>query len=135
MKTVKIVLGVVAGVVILAVIAAAIFASSFDANRYKSDAVRIVKEKTGRTLSIEGDIGLSFFPKLSLMLGKTMLSEAGREEVFARVDKVQVALEVLPLLTGRVKLERVTLSGNTSPPARWWTKSLSLEAESRGAKS
>ena len=111
MKSVKIVLGVVAGLVVLVVIAAAIFAASFDANRYKGDAIRIVKEKTGRTLSIEGDIGLSFFPRLSLMLGKTTLSESGREAVFARVDKIQVALEVLPLLTGQVKLERVTLSG------------------------
>ena len=135
MKTVKIVLGIVVSVVILAVIAAAIFASSFDANRYKSDAVRIVKEKTGRTLSIEGDIGLSVFPKLSLMLGKTMLSEAGREEVCARVDKVQVALEVLPLLTGRVKLERVTLSGLQAEVVRYKDGRTNIDDLKGGGKS
>lgn len=119
MKSLKIVSGALAGVLVLFVAAAAIFAATFDANRYKSDAIRIVKEKTGRILGIEGDIGLSFFPRLSLVLGKTTLSEAGRDAVFARVEKVQLSLDVLPLLAGKVKLDRVILSGLTADVVRY----------------
>lgn len=119
MKVVKITLGIVAGLAVLLIAAAAIFAATFDANRYKDDAVRIVKEKTGRTLSIEGDIGLSFFPRLSLLLGKTALSDSDGNAGFARVDAVQVGVDVLPLFAGKVKLDRIVLSGLQAEVVRY----------------
>ncbi len=69
--------GLIALAAIIIVIGAvfAYVAATFDPNEYKGDIVELVKEKTGRTLNIEGDIRLTFFPKIGVGLGPTQLSE------------------------------------------------------------
>jgi AsmA protein len=48
--------------VVLVIAAVAIFAATFDPNRYKGEIERLAKEKTGRTLSIKGDIKMASGP-------------------------------------------------------------------------
>ena len=62
MKILKYALYAVVGVVILIVIAIAVAVATFDPNKYKGELARVVKEKTGRTLAVEGKIGVSLFP-------------------------------------------------------------------------
>src|SRR3546814_7000750 len=47
------------GLLGLAIAGAAVFALTFDPNRYKDEIERLAKEKTGRTLSLKGDIKLA----------------------------------------------------------------------------
>lgn len=89
----------------------AYIAATFDPNAYKSDIVRLVKEKTGRTLSIEGDIRLTFFPKIGVSLGRTQLSERDAETEFAGVDDLRVALGLLPLLSKQIVVDEVVVDG------------------------
>jgi AsmA protein len=61
-KPVKYTLLGLGGLLILVIGAAAVFALTFDPNRYKGEIERLAKEKTGRTLSIKGNIRLAFWP-------------------------------------------------------------------------
>jgi AsmA protein len=111
MKILKYTLLGVAALVVLVVIAIVVLAATFDPNKYKADLSRVVKEKTGRNLSIEGTIGLSFYPSIGVAVGKTSLSERDSDRLFARIDQVKVSLALLPLLSRQVVVDRVTLSG------------------------
>ncbi len=111
MKIVKYVLFSIAGLAVLAGALAAFVAASFDPNKYKPEIIKIVKEKTGRTLALEGDIGLTFFPRIGVALGKVTLSEPGVAKVFAHIDEAKVSLNLMPLLSRQVEVDRVLLSG------------------------
>ena len=62
--------------ILILVIAVIGFAVVFDPNDYKDDITKLVKEKTGRNLSIPGDISLSLFPWIGIDLGKIEISNA-----------------------------------------------------------
>ncbi|HKC44077.1 MAG TPA: AsmA family protein, partial [Burkholderiales bacterium] len=111
MKALKWIVWIVGGLVLLAVVVIAIVAATFDPNDYKPQLVNLVKERTGRTLTIDGKIGLTFFPKIGAQVEKVTLSEPGNTKVFAKVDEARVALALLPLLSKQVIVDRVTLSG------------------------
>jgi AsmA protein len=111
MKILKYALYAIGGLVALVVIAVAVAVATFDPNKYKGELARIVKEKTGRTLAVEGKIGLSVYPSIGVDVGKTTLSERNSAKTFAKIDEVKVSLALLPLLSRQVVVDRVTLSG------------------------
>jgi len=86
-------------------------AATFDPNEYKGDIVELVKEETGRTLNIEGDIRLTFFPKIGVGLGPTQLSERDTQTEFAGVDDLRVALALLPLLSRQIVVDEIVVDG------------------------
>jgi AsmA protein len=96
---------------VLAIAAGAWLVASFDPNRYKGVAVEWMKTNRNRTLAIDGPIELSVFPRVAVRLGQVSLSEAGRSETFASVEQAALAVDVLPLLRGRVVVGRVEASG------------------------
>src|SRR5437879_2081277 len=99
------------GIVVLIVLAIAVVAATFDPNKYKPEIAAAVKDKTGRTLAIEGNLGLSFFPGIGIAVGKASLSEPNSSRIFARVEQAKIALALWPLLSKRVVVDRVALSG------------------------
>ena len=111
MKIVKYALYAIVGLIVLVVLAVAVAVATFDPNQYKGELAKIVKEKTGRTLAVEGKIGLTFYPSIGVAVGKTTLSERNSEKTFAKIDDVKVSLAVLPLLSRHVVIDRVILSG------------------------
>src|SRR5262249_8325128 len=96
---------------VLVVLAIAVAVVTFDPNQYKGELAKIVKEKTGRTLAVDGKIGLTFYPSLGVSVGKTTLSERNSAKTFAKSDDVKVSLAVLPLLSRQVVVDRVILTG------------------------
>ena len=113
MKVLRTLLLVAGGIVVLIVVVIAIVAATFDPNKYKPEIVAAVKDKTGRTLAIEGNLGLSFFPSIGIDVGKASLSEPNGGRVFAQVEQAKISLALLPLLSKQVVVDRVTLSGLT----------------------
>ncbi len=102
------------GLAVLAVVAIAglvLFAATFDANRYKPQLAALVKEKTGRTLTLEGDLRLTLFPKLGASLGRASLSERGGEEEFAAIESARASVALWPLLRREVVVDEVALTG------------------------
>jgi len=112
-KLLKILLIVVGALVALVVVAAIALPMIIKPNDYKDDIVKLVHDKTGRTLELKGDIQLSVFPWLGLELGKTSFSNApGFDQApMAQVDKVEVKLKLLPLLRKKVEVNTIVLDG------------------------
>ncbi|MCL5668493.1 MAG: AsmA family protein [Gammaproteobacteria bacterium] len=92
----------------------------FDPNDYKPEIIALVKERTGRELSIPGKISLAVFPWLGVKLGEAQLSNAPGfgDQPFAALQSAQLRVKLLPLLKKRVELDTVSLHGLTLNLAR-----------------
>lgn len=112
-KFLKIVAGVVAFIVVVVVAAAIILPLVINPNDFKPRIQHLVKEKTGRQLTIPGDIDLSVFPTLALSIGSARLSEAPGfgDKPFARIQQARVRVELWPLLHGKLRVDRVAVDG------------------------
>ena len=111
MKALKWILGIAGGVLVLLIVVVAIVAATFDPNQYKPQIVDLVKQKTGRTLAMDGKIGLSFFPRIGAEVEKVALSGPKGQGSFAKVEEARVAVALLPLLSKQVIVDKVVLTG------------------------
>ena len=111
MKALKWILGIAGGVLVLLIVVVAIVAATFDPNQYKPQIVDLVKQKTGRTLAMDGKIGLSFFPRIGAEVEKVALSGPKGQGTFAKVEEARVAVALLPLLSKQVIVDKVVLTG------------------------
>ncbi len=114
MKVFKTLLLAAGAIVVLVVLVIALVAATFDPNKYKPEIAAAVKDRTGRTLAIEGNLALTFFPSIGIAVGKTSLSEPDGSGIFARFDDAKMSLALLPLFSRQVVIDRVTLSGLTA---------------------
>src|SRR6185295_15469165 len=119
-KPLKIVAIVLGGIVALLVVAAVAISLLFDPNDYKDTITSQVKARTGRTLTLEGDLGLSFFPWLGIETGKTTLGNAPGfgDQPFATLDHVKVNVRLMPLLERRIEAGNVVIDGLRANLAR-----------------
>jgi AsmA protein len=111
MRILKWLLVGVGALVAVAVAAATIFAMTFDPNKYKGQIEAAVKEKTGRTLTLAGDLKVAIFPSLGADVAKVTLSEAGSAQDFVTLDSAHGSVALLPLLRGEVIVDRIKVSG------------------------
>jgi len=111
MKALKYLLYVVGALLALAVIVAIAVAVLFDANKLKGEIERVVKQETGRTLKLEGDLRLAFWPSIGASMGRASLSERTSAATFASIDSAHVAVALWPLLRGETLVDQVELSG------------------------
>ncbi len=111
MKAIKVTLYAFVGLLILLVLAVAIFAMTFDPNRYKGQIEGIVKEKTGRTLRLSGDLEVAFWPSLGAKVNGLTLSEHSPDQQFLSLDSAHASVAVLPLLRGAVVVDGIRVSG------------------------
>src|SRR5688572_7558489 len=109
-KAIKFLLYGAAGLVLLAVIALGATLAIVDGQFVKSRLERAMKAKN-RTLLIEGTPAVRLFPVAGLSLGRTTLSEPGSDRQFVALDSADVAVRVMPLLSGEVAVETFKLSG------------------------
>ena len=110
-KLIKYALYGIGGIIILLLLVAGYFAATFNPNDYKDEIIKLVKDKKERTLIIEGDIKLSFWPKIGANLGKVSISEHQSDTLFASVNSVKVALAVMPLLKKELVVDTVYVNG------------------------
>lgn len=110
LKIIGIVVGVIVVVVVVAAVALLVFVNP---NDYRDQIQSVVKQQTGRNLTIAGDLHLSVFPWLGLELGKVSLGNAPGfgAEPFASVSAVDVRVRLLPLLHKELEVGKLTLEG------------------------
>lgn len=108
-KIFKFVVLPLAGIVIIVVAIGAYIAATFDPNQYKAQIVQAVKDKTKRTLKLDGDIKLSLFPSIGATLGKVSLSEFGSDQEFAGVEDFRVSLKLMPLLSKELVVDTIEI--------------------------
>jgi len=112
-KLIKIIFGLIVTAFILIIAAVVILPMIITPNDYKPQIIEAVKQQTGRDLAIEGDIGLSVFPKVGLNLGHTSLSNAQGfgDQAFASMKAVNIQVALMPLLDKKVEMDEVVLQG------------------------
>lgn len=100
-----------AGVLAILLAAVAWIAFHFDANSLKPQVEKLVLEKKQRTLKLNGDIKLSFWPRIGAEVGQVSLSEFQSPDTFARFDQVKVMLQFMPLLKQQYVVDEVRING------------------------
>src|SRR5205085_8896915 len=111
MKAIRISLYVIAGLVVLLVLGVGIFAMTFDPNRYKPEIERLVKERTGRTLQLKGDLKVAVWPSLGADVNGLTLSERAADQQFLSLDSAHASVALMPLLHGSVIVDGIRVSG------------------------
>jgi AsmA protein len=115
MKLLKIAAWILAGIVGLVAIAIVWLFLWFDPNQYKPQIEKLVREKTGRTLILHGDLKLSLFPWLAVELGNTELGNAPGfgDQPMLSVERVRLGVKLRPLLQKRFEVGAVELEAPT----------------------
>ena len=105
--------GLAALLLIILMIPAAIglFLYLVDTNRFKTEIVQYVKTHTQRDLVLQGDLKVTFFPKLGLDSGKMSLSERNSAREFASINNARLYIAWWPLFKKQLVLERVEIDG------------------------
>jgi AsmA protein len=84
---------------------------TFDPNRYKGQIETLVKDKTGRTLKLSGDLQLAFWPALGAKVNGVSLSERASDQQFLALDSAHGSVALLPLLHGQAIVDGIRVSG------------------------
>jgi len=111
MKILKYLIFVIGTLIIVVGVVFAYVAATFDPNAYKPQIIELVQERTQRTLKLDGDIKLAFWPSIGADLGKLSLSERKSEKVFVAAEGLRVSLQLMPLLSKRLVVDEVTVKG------------------------
>jgi len=106
----RILIGLVV-LVVVAVVGLAIFLLTFDPNAYKYKLEELVQERYQRTLTIDGEIELSLFPRIGLYVQGVSLSEPNSTDIFASIESTRLAVAVWPLLSNSFVVDHVAISG------------------------
>ena len=103
----------VAGTVFVVVSAAVMALAAVDFNDYKPELQAQLKQATGRDLTIEGDIklGLSLTPSLGVSGVRFANADWGSRPAMATVERFEVQVALVPLITGTIDIQRVLLKG------------------------
>ena len=73
-----------------------------------------IREQTGATLTVEGPVELALIPRIGLSLADVSLAMPGEEQAGLQVRSLQLGLQLLPLLSGRVEVHTLSLDGLAS---------------------
>jgi AsmA protein len=113
MPAMRLMLKLIFALILLAIAALIAIPFFIDPNDYKPQIESAVEEATGRQLTLDGDIELSVFPWIALEMGPLALSNAKgfKADYFAKVDKVEVRVKLMPLLKKQLEMDTVILDG------------------------
>lgn len=105
------VIKILAGLLIVVIIGISIAISMFDVNQYKGELTQVVEEATGRKLVIGGDIGfkISLIPTVVVEDVKFANASWGSKPDMLSLDKFEVQVSLMPLLSGNILVNRVIL--------------------------
>lgn len=104
------VFGLVA-LLLAAVLGLAIFLLTFNPNSYKSRLEALVYSRFDRTLTIDGDISLSLFPRIGLSVNQVALSDRDSSDTFISMDNARFAVAIWPLLSNQLVVDHVSVTG------------------------
>lgn len=97
--------------IVLALAGVAVFLTTLDPNTYKSKIQDWAYEHYQRTLTIDGDLQLSLFPRIALAAQDVHLSDRESDAPFVSVESARFAVAIWPLLFDRFVVDHVSVSG------------------------
>jgi AsmA protein len=113
MRALKIAGIVVAVLVVLVIVGLGAILLFVNPNDYRDDIAKLVEQKTGRPLTIRGDLALKVFPWIALDIHDVTLGNPPGygSEPFLTVQRASVGVRLIPLLSKRVEVSRVGIDG------------------------
>ncbi len=111
-KLLKWLLAIVGVIVVLLVVATVVLPMVVDPNNYKDEISAAVSEKTGRELTIGGEIKWSVFPSIGLELSDVSLGnpDGFGEQPMLDIGEAGVSVKFMPLLKRQVEVGDVSLN-------------------------
>src|SRR5215471_7868978 len=102
-----------AGLVVVVVGGAVVAIYSVDFNQYRATVADQVKQATGRDLKIAGDlkVGISLTPTLAVDDVTFANASWGSRPAMATVKRFEAEMELLPLISGDIRVKRIVLKG------------------------
>ncbi|MEA3412438.1 MAG: AsmA family protein [Pseudomonadota bacterium] len=100
---------------VFAVLAIVVALLTVDPNHFKPVIEQSVHRATGRSLTLEGDLKLNWFPSIGLELGSARIgnSTGFGEKPFARIDQAILRVGLIPLLEGKLEVRKLDIRGLT----------------------
>jgi len=111
-KVVKTTLGIFVGIAILVAVLVVgtmfLLTNMIQPTTFKEQFAKAVYLKTGRQLTINGDIKMELFPRVSIVASDTTLSNAPyfNDRPFAHVDSIEIQVSILPLLVKKIMVDK-----------------------------
>ena len=106
----KWILGICVAVVIAIFVTAYIILLSYDFNKFKPQLTDVVKEFTGRDLTLAGDLelGLSLFPTVVANDVAFQNASWGSPPHMAQTKRLEIQIALLPIFRGRIHISQLT---------------------------
>lgn len=104
-------IAILAGIIVLLVAVVIAVPMLIPTDVYKNQVVALVKAQTGRDLTIGGDVGLTFFPRLAVKVEDVDLSNApwAKDKSMAAMKELRAAIKIMPLFKGEVEIDSFVL--------------------------
>lgn len=109
----KIVLIALAALIALLVAGTSYLSTLISPDKLTQRLIAEVRDATGRELAIAGPVSLHFFPKIAVSAEQLSFSNAAwsQRSQMASLEKVALEINLMPLLSRRIEVSRVELSG------------------------
>ena len=112
-KLLKILLLIIGIIVALSLAATVAISLLVDAGTINNQLKAIVKQQTGGDLDIKGGMSWSIYPEVSLSLADVSYTNSGEQQPLARLNALQLSVELMPLFSGNVNVSGINLDGMT----------------------
>lgn len=111
-KFLKLIFGFIGVVIVLIVVATVVLPMVIDPNDYKDEISAAVAEKTGRDLSIGGEIKWTVFPTIGLELSDVTLGnpEGFGDQPMLDIGEAGISVKLMPLLKRKVEVGEVSMN-------------------------
>jgi len=112
-KAIKLAGGLFLALILLTAAVLGYLVLTFDPNDYRNMITQRVEAETGRTLTLDDQLSLQFYPWIGLNLGSASLSGpatfAGKP--FVAIRSASIKVKVMPLLQKRLEVDTIVLNG------------------------
>lgn len=108
LKSLGIVAAALIGLVVLLVTYILFF---INPNDYKGEIAKVVKDKTDMDLVMADTLSWQLWPRISLHLGKTTLTDTQAGKTLVAINQADVSVQVMPLLAKKIAIDQVILDG------------------------
>ena len=100
-----------AAIVVLLIVAVIAIPFLVPLETFKEDITAAVEDATGRKLEITGKMSLSLYPSVAIEIGGVAFANAkgGTAKNMLSLEKLEVEVELMPLLSGEIAVERFIL--------------------------
>lgn len=107
----RVLLYVIAIPILLIVAAALLIPLFLDEERLMDLAADALEERTGATLTVNGDASLKLFPRIALELEEAELALPGEARPDLSARALNIDVQLMPLFSGSVEIEGLALDG------------------------